>query len=686
MLRLLLLSTTIFCVSVISAQTFPGPGGTIPDEQTVYFPINVSGLQTTIDNNFGVEQVCLNLTHPYMGDLTVSLVAPDGTTVELISNEGGSGNNMQNTCFLWNATTLINSGTPPYTGTFRPEEELAEVNNGQNPNGQWRLSINDNAENDFGDLTGWAITFSNEPALSTEFTESELPIIVINTNGEDIPDDPKIDAHMGIIYNGPGVMNHTSDPFNHYDNNIGIEQRGSSSASFPQKSYAMETRDVNGTESDVALLGMPAEHDWILYAPYDDKTCMRNILAYNIANETGHYAPRTRLCELILNDEYRGIYVLIERIKRDPGRLDIANLQPTDIDGDELTGGYIIKVDRHEGPGTYWVSGFPTYAGNAVNLVYVEPKAENIMTQQRDYIQDYVNLFETALSGPDFADPVNGYRRYSDPASFIDYFLLNELSKNVDGYRLSTFLHKDKESNGGKLKAGPVWDYNLAFWNADYCEGDQANGWVYNANNDLCAVDVPFWWERLLQDPVYTSELKCRWNELRQTTLSLPELYFTIDSVATDIANAQARHFVKWPILGTYTWPNPSPIPEDFEGEIAAIKSWLQNRIAWMDANLPGTCYLNADELTLTEDNLHVFPNPFRTGIQVNFYLPVEQQLEVSLTDMTGNVIRTSTHNLSGGEHTLELDFAGQQLANGMYLLRISSGNRTIVRKVTKAD
>ncbi len=687
MLRHFLLSTAAFCSFVSLAQTFPGPGGDIEDQQTLNFPINVSGLPTAINNTFGVEQVCLSLTHTYVEDLTLSLVAPDGTIVTLVSNEGGSGDNMQNTCFLWNATTLITSGSAPFTGTYRPEGELADVNNGQNPNGQWRLRINDNANNDEGELLGWAITFSNEPAQSTAFVESELPIVVINTNGEDIPNEPKIDAHMGIIYNGPGAMNHLSDPFNAYNNNIGIELRGSSSASFPQKSYGFETRDINNTELDFDLMGMPEEHDWILYAPYNDKTCMRNILAYDIANKTGHYAPRTQLCEVVLNGDYHGIYVLMEKIKRDNGRVDIANLQPVDIEGDELTGGYIIKVDRHDGPGTYWNSDYQTSNGQNVNFVYVEPKADNIMPQQRDYIQDYVDSFELALYGPNFADPVDGYRRFIDPASFIDYFILNEVSKNVDGYRLSTFLYKDKTSNGGKLNAGPAWDYNLAFWNANYCEGELTTGWAYAFNN-VCndSYSVPFWWGKLLQDPVYTSELKCRWNELRQTVLSLPELYFTIDSVATDIANAQVRHFVQWPLLGEYTWPNPEPIPDDFQGEIAALKSWLQDRIAWMDANLPGTCYLGTDEWTLTDDNLHVYPNPFQTGFQLNFYLPLEQNLEVSLMDMTGNVIRTTTHNLSGGEHTIDLDFSQQQLAGGMYLLRIASGNRTIVRKVTKAD
>ena len=422
------------------------------------------------------------------------------------------------------------------------------------------------------------------------FTSSNLPIIVINTNNVDIPDSPKIPAHMGIIYNGEGFRNYMTDPFNNYNNNIGIEIRGSSSQMFPQKSYGLETRDVNQVQQDTIVLGMPADNDWILYAPYDDKSCMRNTLTYDIANKTGHYAVRTKFCELIINGRYQGIYIWMEKIKRGADRVNISKLEVADSTGDNLTGGYIIKIDKSTGSGGWdgWDSQYLTDAGNTIHFLYDYPKSTDIIAQQQAYIASYLDSFETALKVPNWTDPVNGYRKYMDVNSFVDYFIANELSKNVDGLRLSTYLYKNKYSHGGKIVAGPVWDYNIAYGNVDYGDCTTSYGWAYQTVENATGA-VPFWWDRLMQDPVYKSTLKCRWAELRQTVLSTTAINHYIDSIVTIISEAQQRHFVQWPVLGVYTWPNPDPIPTSFAGEITALKTWIQSRIAWLDAAMPGS-------------------------------------------------------------------------------------------------
>jgi len=687
MIKQLLSISLLLLVNQITAQTFNGGGGPILDQQTVDFPLTPSGLPTSTNTTtFGLERICINLTHTYDGDLTVSIVSPDGNVAILIANSGGGGDDMLNTCFQWDAPNSITTGTPPFSGSFKPLDEFGFLNNGQNPNGLWNLRINDNANNDVGDLVNWSITFSNNPATFFQFTESDLPIIVINTNGQSIPDEPKIQADMGIIYNGVGVMNYVTDPYNNYNNKIGIEQRGSSSASFPQKSYGFKTRDVNGTDHDTILLGMPSEKDWILYAPYNDKSCMRNIITYDIANKTGHYAPRTKLCELVIDGQYKGIYVLMEKIKRDNNRVDIANLQPIDIAGDELTGGYIIKVDRDDGAGTYWNSNFLSSAGTQIKLVHVEPKGDAIMPEQRTYIQNYIDSFETALDGANFADPLIGYRNYIDVPSFVDFLLLNEASRNIDAYRLSSFLYKDKTSNGGKLVAGPAWDYNLAWWNADYCQGESYTDWVYNFN-DICGggFDVPFWWAKLMEDPAFQSDVKCRWTELRQTTLSIPTLNLVIDSIANSINLAQDRHFYKWPILGIYTWPNPSPIPADFPGEILAMKDWIQQRFAWMDANISGICYLGLDELAFSEEQLNVWPNPFNSDVNLQFYLPTDQQLTISVTDILGKTVKVVEQtNYIAGDNNLTISLP-TELVDGVYFLNVHSAKGSIIKKVLKS-
>ena len=276
-------------------------------------------------------------------------------------------------------------------------------------------------------------------------SSSNLPIVVINTNGQDIPDDPKISADMGIIYNGEGQRNKLTDPFNEYNGKIAIEIRGQSSQMFPMKSYSVDLKKASGSSLDQALLGMPAESDWVLYAPYTDKTLMRNVLAYTLAAKTGHWAPRCRYVELVLNGDYRGVYVLLEKIKRGKNRVDIPKIAATDLSGDALTGGYIFSLDK-DPDGLYSTPSNRQFS-------YVYPKLADIKDEQAAYLKSYVDAFEAALSASNYQDPENGVRKYADLASFIDYFIVNEVSRNVDGYRLSTFFHKNRESAGGKIMA-----------------------------------------------------------------------------------------------------------------------------------------------------------------------------------------------------------------------------------------
>jgi len=172
-----------------------------------------------------------------------------------------------------------------------------------------------------------------------------LPLVFINTNGREIPDELKILVDIGITWNGEGEDNYTSGEFNHYYGKVGIEIRGSSSQMFPKKSYGFETRNQVGEDIDFPILGLPEEGDWILYAPYSDKSLIRNVLTFSLAKPLGHYASMCRFVELFLNNEYQGIYVLMEKIKREDTRVDIATLNPDEPEGEDLTGGYIVKLE-----------------------------------------------------------------------------------------------------------------------------------------------------------------------------------------------------------------------------------------------------------------------------------------------------------------------------------------------------
>lgn len=321
-------------------QNFTGGTGSIPDNNTwTLFPCNVSGLnQSPIDTAWGFERITLSITHTWDADLEVWLQSPDGTEVLLFNGVGGNGHNFTFTSFRNTAANSIVTGTAPFTGNYRPIGDLGMFNNGQVGNGIWYLKVRDNYAQDTGVVTNWSIRFTTTPAIPAPPISSNLPLILINTNGQSIPDDPKISAGFKIIDNGNGNRNYSTDTVFAYQGNIGIELRGSSSGSAPKKSYGFETWDTLNLPMDTSLLGMAVESDWCLLANYYDKTLMHNVLSYKLANETGHFAPHTRYCEVFLNGQYQGNYVLCEKIKRDKNRVDISKLEADDTAGNNLTG------------------------------------------------------------------------------------------------------------------------------------------------------------------------------------------------------------------------------------------------------------------------------------------------------------------------------------------------------------
>jgi subtilisin-like proprotein convertase family protein len=679
------------------SQTFTGTGGAINDVATNDFMLNVSGLNpANIDTaTFGLEQICINLTHTYDGDLDIRIIAPDGTNIPLSTGNGGGGQDYTNTCFNTTAASSITAGSAPYTGTFRPQGQIGRINNGQTGNGTWTLRVVDMAAQDFGNLISWSVTFGNNPASYIPFSSSNMPIVIINTNNQQIPTSGKITADMGLIYNGPNIRNYLTDPRNEYNGKIGIEIRGNYSAGLPQKPYNIELRDVNGFSIDSALLDMPAENDWYLLANFNDKSFARNLFSMETFRSMGHWAPRARLVEVELNGEYQGVYLLCESIKRDANRVDIAKLDITETTWPDISGGYMMKIDYWDNTNSWLLNYNPIDHPNLdVHMVYVYPKPDVIVPQQKTYLQTFINDYETALYSSNFADTANGYRKYASTRSFIDYFLVNEMARNVDGFKKSRYFYKEKDkANGtiGKMKAGPVWDFDWAWkdiWDCSYFQQTDGSGWSHLINDCGPDVNSPGWYVRMLQDSTFADAVQCRWTELRGTILDTTAIWHFIDSIATYSNEAQQRHYDYWGHMGQASGtPEVNPPAQSYAEEIDNLKAWIRRRLVWLDANMPGTlagCNIASVDASIPSNyNLIIYPSPFTSHLSIDLDLPQAEMVEISLTDALGRTCGSVQQRCAGGRQTVML-MPESELAAGVYLVRVRIGDAEEVRRVVK--
>ena len=686
-----------------------------------------------------------------------------------------------------------------------------------------------------GTATG-AVTVASFTLLDTNLAgfNSSLPLVCLQTFGQPIPTDTNVVAAVYLV-DAPAGRSATLDAPRDFDGRAVVKVRGYTSRRYPKHSFTMELRDAFDEPVHASLLGQPSDADWVLYAPYLDKSLVRDVLAYEISNRMGHYASRTRFVEVFLNDttnrlsraHYVGVYVLEEKVKRSEHRVNIQKLSSEDKTEPAITGGYIFKKDhleevlhddpppsppaavavaraRHErvgyptGPGgfpadpagflpphedivtvtniltstqiapaTHWtaltnvvsltnvvadtrvvavtnivtltnvitapnvtttrhvaivtnvaaitnvtsvtnsasianqapfagivlftnVTAFTNVAlftniasvtntasvtnmaghvviatltnvasvthfasltnvasatnveltatpGWATNIVsttnfvlitntpivslgatgitvvasalastngsptnakpsalaqlvatgqgfvssrtnaffYVEPKARRITSEQRAWLSNYVNRFEQALYGVDFRNPTNGYAAYIDRESFIDQHLIVEATKNIDGFRFSTFYTKDR---GAKLKLEPIWDWNLAFGNASGKQGDQYEHWYWPQLDDR----QYSWFRRLFEDPDFGQRYVDRWFELRAGVLGTSNLVARVDSLAGALKEPAARNFERWPILGQTIATEPFS-GKTYDEEIQYLRTWLSNRLAWVN-------------------------------------------------------------------------------------------------------
>ena len=373
----------------------------------------------------------------------------------------------------------------------------------------------------------------------------------------------------------------------------------------------------------------------------------------------------------MLDGDYRGVYLVMEKIKRDKNRVDISRLDPEDVSGDRLTGGYIIKIDREAGEeNDGWDSEF-TQSTRRVRYLYHYPKPFDIVEEQKAYIRNFVHKFELLMNGADWK---SSYLEYFNLEEFIDYWIINELTRNVDAYSLSTFLHKDRDSMGGKLVFGPVWDYNLGFGNVNYYTGEETAGLMLERKVAL-SDKIPFWLANFSKDEEIKRRFADRWFVLRRDVLSLERIYSIIDEWVVQLDEAQKRNFERWRILGQYVWPN-NFVGDTYEEEIAYLKHWIRDRVTWLDGYLTtqiATISSNEDRGFYLGQN---YPNPFNGKTTIPFYLPTSGSVVIEFFDMLGRRLDVWSYGDSpAGSHRIVFD-AGV-FSSGQYFYRLRTDRET---------
>lgn len=427
----------------------------------------------------------------------------------------------------------------------------------------------------------------------------DLPVIIINTNKKKIIRGPKLPASMSIIFNPNGNSNINDKPI--FKKKIAIKIRGNSSQQYPKKQYSFYTCNNIGEKENIKLFDFPKDCDWVLNGPYGDKTLIRNSMAYELASQAGILSNHTKFVEVFVNsdnnklngNDYVGLYLLTQKIKKAKHRINIKPLHRYCTKEPYISGGYILAIDRDR----LNQSSFKTKSKTKILINY--PSNDKLSWKQYNWIKNYMNLFEEALNSEHFSDPKTGFRKYIDENSFIDYLLISETLKNIDAFRLSTFLYKNRSE---KIKIGPIWDYNASMGNSSYHRAYRTCNWlIYNEYH--MGYQHPFWWKQLVKDRLFQQKLIHRWKELKAITFNDKNINKLIDDKVLLIKNARKRNFKKWHnVIGKRVYPNKSPYLDSYQDEITALKNWLSWRIEWIDKNI---AYIGDKEKNrLIKDNL----------------------------------------------------------------------------------
>src|SRR6266542_842677 len=454
-----------------------------------------------------------------------------------------------------------------------------------------------------------------QQASGMPLASSAIPVLVMRTDGQAVVDRARVRARIDAF-----SQHRTSEADEvriEYSGRAELSIRGNTSYYFQKKSYRLELQNESANDTKAPLLGMPPDSDWVLYASVTDRTFARNLLAHELWRRMGRYAVRCRYVELfvitngwptatseeirkqiprvldvlpithasaagltfsnmqnttasILAESYMGFYVLMEKIKRGKERVNIAKLRRGDSREPEISGGYIIKKDdqgRNE-------RGLLT--GQEVGLRFEDPKESKLTAEQKGWMANYLGDCEKALFGRNFRDADNGYGKYIDVDSFVDFHWLVEVSQNADGFWFSQYMHKDR---GGKLTMGPVWDWDNAFGNPFFSESRRTNGWRFESAQDPDYT----WYRRLFEDPDFLQRYVDRWSELRTNILATSNVLAVVDGIVSQLKGAQRRNTARWELEGRHASLR-ARVGVSLEDEVKLLKDWITGRLSWIDS------------------------------------------------------------------------------------------------------
>jgi hypothetical protein len=415
----------------------------------------------------------------------------------------------------------------------------------------------------------------------TNFT-SNLPLVVLyNFKGGPIPAGTRKFAQIAVFEPGEGRTSLTNPPT--LSARAGVSLHGSSTLYQQKSNFRIEFWNEFGDHQNHPFLGLPSDGDWILYAPDNyEPVLVHNPFIHDLSRSIGRYSSRVRFVEVYLNTtggpltsaNYNGVYVLEEKIKVDQNRVDIDKLEPQQVTPQYVSGGYLMSIDRAAaGEGQLYAGG---QGINVLSPDYSE-LTQPQRAAQRNYLNNYLTSFYSALQGANYRNPQLGYAQYIDVDSWIDHHILNTLAFNVDALRLSAFFYKPRN---GKLTFGPLWDFDRSLGSTD---GRDSNPRVWSTPDGSGTVMFHYpWWNRLFTDPDFWQKWIDRWQALRQGAFSVSNLQAQVTLLTGQLLEAEVREAARWPGFttprgGSYSW------------EINYMKTWLANRVNFIDTNFVDT-------------------------------------------------------------------------------------------------